>query len=201
MRLRVDGKVHEIDAAAQALEEREAHGGRGGRPPQGARRREAAPRRVVRDGAAPRRRPRARGGDGLRPASTCSRRASPARSAATRCPSSSRACSRSTTRWARARAATAWARSRFFDPKRVVAYPRLSLAAGAIKGWDRRNQFYFQMLQASRSTSASTSRRRSRSCPQTVQDVVLHGSGAEKIPFSYLDERGNSTCASTRSRA
>ena len=34
----------------------------------------------------------------------------------------------------------------FFDPARVVAYPHLSLAAGAIKGWDRRNQFYFQML-------------------------------------------------------
>ena len=35
----------------------------------------------------------------------------------------------------------------FFDPKRVVAFPQLSLASGAIKGWDRRNQFYFQMLQ------------------------------------------------------
>ncbi|MCL6468872.1 MAG: excinuclease ABC subunit UvrA, partial [Ralstonia sp.] len=36
----------------------------------------------------------------------------------------------------------------FFDPKRVVAFPNLSLASGAIKGWDRRNQFYFQMLQS-----------------------------------------------------
>ena len=36
----------------------------------------------------------------------------------------------------------------FFDPKRVVAHPSLSLAAGAVKGWDRRNQFYFQMLQS-----------------------------------------------------
>ncbi len=34
----------------------------------------------------------------------------------------------------------------FFDPKRIVAFPHLSLASGAIKGWDRRNQFYFQML-------------------------------------------------------
>jgi excinuclease ABC subunit A len=34
----------------------------------------------------------------------------------------------------------------FFDPKRVVAFPHLSLASGAIKGWDRRNQFYFQLL-------------------------------------------------------
>jgi excinuclease ABC subunit A len=36
----------------------------------------------------------------------------------------------------------------FFDPKRVVAHPSLSLAAGAVKGWDKRNQFYFQMLQS-----------------------------------------------------
>jgi excinuclease ABC subunit A len=36
----------------------------------------------------------------------------------------------------------------FFDPKRIVAFPNLSLASGAIKGWDRRNQFYFQMLTA-----------------------------------------------------
>ena len=36
----------------------------------------------------------------------------------------------------------------FFDPKRVVAFPQLSLASGAIRGWDRRNQFYFQMLQS-----------------------------------------------------
>ena len=34
----------------------------------------------------------------------------------------------------------------FFDPKRIVAFPNLSLASGAVKGWDRRNQFYFQML-------------------------------------------------------
>jgi len=49
----------------------------------------------------------------------------------------------------------------FFDPKRVVAHPDLSLASGAIRGWDRRNQFYFQML-APR-ISSSTSRLRSRS--------------------------------------
>ena len=36
----------------------------------------------------------------------------------------------------------------FFDPKRVVAFPQLSLASGAIRGWDRRNQFYFQLLQS-----------------------------------------------------
>ena len=48
----------------------------------------------------------------------------------------------------RVRAATASGSISFFDPKRVVAFPQLSLASGTIKGWDRRNQFYFQMLQS-----------------------------------------------------
>jgi excinuclease ABC subunit A len=80
----------------------------------------------------------------------------------------------------------------FFDPKRVVAFPQLSLASGAIKGWDRRNQFYFQMLGASRSTSASTSSGRSR-LPERVQQILLYGSGDEKIPFAYLSDRGKPT--------
>ena len=150
---------------------------------------QAAPGRELRDGAAPRRRPRARGRDGQRQASTCSPPSSPARSAATRCRSSSRACSRSTTRWAPARAATASATSTFFDPKRVVALPELSLAAGAIKGWDRRNQFYFQMLQSlARALRASTSTRRSRSCPRRAQQVVLYGSGKRRDPV-HLHQR------------
>ena len=79
---------------------------------------------------------------------TCSPPSSPARSAAMRCRNWSRACSRSTTRWAPARSATASGVIQFFDPKRVVANPQLSLAGGAIKGWDKRNQFYFQMLES-----------------------------------------------------
>ncbi len=54
----------------------------------------------------------------------------------------------------------------FFDPKRVVAFPQLSLASGAIKGWDRRNQFYFQMLQSLAKHYAFRSRQAvRRSCP------------------------------------
>ena len=72
----------------------------------------------------------------------------------------------------------------FFDPKRVVAFPQLSLASGAIKGWDRRNQFYFQMLQSLAKHSASTSTSRSRSCRSACSKIVLYGSGDEKIPFT-----------------
>src|SRR6185295_11687514 len=51
-----------------------------------------------------------------------------------------------------------------FDPERVVAFPSLSLAAGAVKGWDRRNAYTFSMIESVSSTAASTSRPRSRSC-------------------------------------
>ena len=78
----------------------------------------------------------------------------------------------------------------FFDPKRVVAFPQLSLASGAIKGWDRRNQFYFQMLQSLARTSASTSKRLGN-LPAASSDVVLYGSGKETIRVHvYLNERG-----------
>jgi len=79
----------------------------------------------------------------------------------------------------------------FFDPKRIVAYPHLSLASGAIRGWDRRNQFYFQMLQCLAQHYGFDLETPFEQLPQTVQDVVLHGSGRDKIKFLYLGERGN----------
>ena len=78
----------------------------------------------------------------------------------------------------------------FFDPKRVVAFPQLSLASGAIKGWDRRNQFYFQMLQGLAKHVGFDLERPFGKLPERVQQVVLYGSGSEKIPFTYLSERG-----------
>ena len=78
----------------------------------------------------------------------------------------------------------------FFDPKRVVAFPQLSLASGAIKGWDRRNQFYFQMLQSIAKHVAFDVDRPFAKLPERVQNVILYGSGDEKIPFTYLSERG-----------
>jgi excinuclease ABC subunit A len=79
----------------------------------------------------------------------------------------------------------------FFDPNRVVAFPDISLAAGAIKGWDRRNQFYFQMLQSLAGHYGFDLEKPYRELPQNVQSVVLHGSGQEKIRFTYLGDKNN----------
>lgn len=78
----------------------------------------------------------------------------------------------------------------FFDPRRVVAHPELSLAAGAIKGWDRRNQFYFQMLQSLASHFGFDLDLPFEVLPEKVRHVVLHGSGRENIEFLYMSERG-----------
>ncbi|HTH93819.1 MAG TPA: excinuclease ABC subunit UvrA [Rhodocyclaceae bacterium] len=79
----------------------------------------------------------------------------------------------------------------FFDPSRVVAYPHLSLAAGAIKGWDRRNQFYFQMIESLAAHYEFDVGTPFEDLPAVAQEVVLNGSGKEQIRFAYLNERGN----------
>ena len=78
----------------------------------------------------------------------------------------------------------------FFDPKRVVGFPNLSLASGAIKGWDRRNQFYFQMLQSLAAFSGFDLDAAFEAQAQEVRDLILHGSGKQAIPFTYINERG-----------
>ena len=78
----------------------------------------------------------------------------------------------------------------FFDSKRVVGFPQLSLASGAIKGWDRRNQFYFQMLQSLAKHVGFDLEKPFAKLPERVQNIVLYGSSGEKIPFTYLSERG-----------
>jgi excinuclease ABC subunit A len=77
----------------------------------------------------------------------------------------------------------------FFDPKRVVAFPHLSLASGAIKGWDKRNQFYFQLLQSLSEHYKFDLETAFEELPQKIQDVILNGSGSEQISFSYINER------------
>jgi excinuclease ABC subunit A len=78
----------------------------------------------------------------------------------------------------------------FFDPKRVVAFPHLSLASGAIKGWDKRNQFYFQLLQSLSEHYKFDLETVFEEIPEKIQDVILNGSGSEQISFSYMNERG-----------
>ncbi|HEY0563891.1 MAG TPA: excinuclease ABC subunit UvrA [Methylophilus sp.] len=78
----------------------------------------------------------------------------------------------------------------FFDPKRVVAFPHLSLASGAIKGWDKRNQFYFQMLASLSQHYQFDLEQAFENLPEAIQQILLFGSGKEQIPFKYLNERG-----------
>lgn len=78
----------------------------------------------------------------------------------------------------------------FFDPKRVVAFPHLSLASGAIKGWDKRNQFYFQMLASLSQHYNFDLEVAFEELSEDIQNILLFGSGKEQITFRYLNERG-----------
>jgi excinuclease ABC subunit A len=78
----------------------------------------------------------------------------------------------------------------FFDPKRIVAHPDLSLASGAIKGWDRRNQFYFKLLQTLAKHAGFDIEKPFENLSKKAQDLVLMGSGDTNIAFEYLNERG-----------
>src|SRR6267378_1496593 len=81
----------------------------------------------------------------------------------------------------------------FFDPKRIVAHPNLSLASGAIRGWDRRNHFYYSMLQSLAGHYGFDVEQPWELLDEKVQQLILSGSGQEKIAFTYLSERGRST--------
>ncbi len=78
----------------------------------------------------------------------------------------------------------------FFDPARVVQHPELSLPGGAIRGWDRRNAYYYQMIQALASHYGFDIDTPFQDLPARLRSVVLHGSGKEAIEFSYFDGRG-----------
>jgi excinuclease ABC subunit A len=78
----------------------------------------------------------------------------------------------------------------FFDPARVVAFPSLSLAGGAIKGWDRRNAYYFALLESLARHYKFDIEQAFESLPEVVQNAVLYGSGEEEIKFSYLTDAG-----------
>ncbi len=78
----------------------------------------------------------------------------------------------------------------FFDPKRIVAFPNLALASGAVKGWDRRNQFYFSMLASLAKFYEFDIDLPFDQLPEKIQQVILFGSGKQAIPFDYVNERG-----------
>ena len=78
----------------------------------------------------------------------------------------------------------------FFDPKRVVGFPQLSLASGAIRGWDRRNQFYFQMLQGLAAHYGFDLETPFAELPEEARHAVVYGSGEEVIEFDYVSEKG-----------
>lgn len=78
----------------------------------------------------------------------------------------------------------------FMDPKRIVGHPELSLSSGAIKGWDKRNQFYFQMLQNIAAFYRVDVETAFQDLPHKVQEIILYGSGKEEIPFQYFNDRG-----------
>jgi excinuclease ABC subunit A len=80
----------------------------------------------------------------------------------------------------------------FFDPARVVAFPELSLAGGAIKGWDRRNPYYFALVDSlARHYKFNVDVPFQELAPH-IRKALLHGSGAEEIRFSYALESGPS---------
>jgi excinuclease ABC subunit A len=79
-----------------------------------------------------------------------------------------------------------------FDAERVVAFPSLSLASGAIKGWDRRNAYYFAMVESLGAHYGFDPDTPFEQLPEAVRQVVLYGSGEEAIKFSYAMESGAS---------
>ncbi|MEC8112362.1 MAG: excinuclease ABC subunit UvrA, partial [Pseudomonadota bacterium] len=80
--------------------------------------------------------------------------------------------------------------TQFFDESRVVLHPESSLAEGAIRGWDRRNVYYFHLLRSLSSHYGFDMDKPFEKLSQQHRDVILYGSGGEEIEFSYVNDRG-----------
>lgn len=81
--------------------------------------------------------------------------------------------------------------TQFFDEKRIVANPDVSLAEGAIKGWDSRSVYYFQMLQSLADHYEFDIKTAFSKLPKKIQAIILYGSQGEKVTFNYVNDRGN----------
>ena len=79
---------------------------------------------------------------------------------------------------------------RFFDPRRVVRHPHLSLAGGAVRGWDRNNTYYFQMIRSLAAHYGFDIEKPFEELPERIRDIVLYGSRGQRIDFRYINERG-----------
>ena len=77
----------------------------------------------------------------------------------------------------------------FFDPDRVVQHPELSLPGGAVRGWDRRNAYYLQLLQSLAAHYEFDLDTPFEDLPESIREVILHGSGDESIRFTYRNDR------------
>lgn len=81
----------------------------------------------------------------------------------------------------------------FFDPDRVVVHPELSLSAGAVRGWDRRNAYYFQLIASLAKHYKFDVDAVWNTLPAKVRQAVLFGSGDEVISFTYFTDAGGRT--------
>ena len=86
-----------------------------------------------------------------------------------------------------------------FDPHRVVAFPSLSLASGAVKGWDRRNAYTYSLLESVARHYRFDLEQPFEALPADAQRVLLHGSGDEDIEFVYEAQGGSGARGKTRS--
>lgn len=83
--------------------------------------------------------------------------------------------------------------AQFFDASKVVLHPELSLAAGAIRGWDRRNAYYFQLIHSLAKHYQFDVESSWQELSEAIQQAVLYGSGKQEISFTYLTESGGRT--------
>lgn len=81
----------------------------------------------------------------------------------------------------------------YFDPERVVQNGELSLAGGAIRGWDKRNFYYFQMLKSLAEHFKFDVEAPFDTLPKKIQTLILNGSGTTDIEFKYINDRGDIT--------
>ncbi len=79
----------------------------------------------------------------------------------------------------------------YFDEKRVIQNASISLAGGAIKGWDRRNFYYYQMLMSLAKHYDFDIELPFEKLPKKIQQIILNGSGNEEIEFQYMNDRGD----------